>query len=283
MIAVTGANGQLGRLIINNLLKKTIPEDVIALVRNPTDAAELKALGIAVREADYEKPDTLSVALKGVTKLLLISSNAVGSRLPQHQAVINAAKNARVNLFAYTSILKSDTNPMGLAEEHKATEAAIKAAELPAVILRNGWYTENYTMGIANALESGFVAGAAGQGKLHTASREDYAEAAAFVLTSEEDQTGNVYELAGDNGFTLAEFAAEISRHTGKDIAYEDLNTESYRSLLVKSGLPDGFAALLADSEEKARDGWLAEQSTTLSRLIGRSTTPLSDSVRQAL
>ncbi len=283
MIGVTGASGQLGRLVIDQLLKKTDVGNVVALVRDVEKAADLTELGIDVRQADYDQPDSLTTALAGIDKLLLISSNAVGVRLPQHQAVIDAAKAANVTLLAYTSILKADTNPMMLAAEHRLTEAAIQASGLPAVLLRNGWYTENYTRNVGTVLQLGMLAGAAASGKFHTAARNDYAEAAAAVLTSSVDQAGKVYELAGDQGFTLEEFAADIAIQSGKPITFQAMNGEDFTNLLIEAGLPEGFAAALADSEVHAQEGWLADDSATLSRLIGRPTTPLSASVKAVL
>lgn len=282
MIAITGANGQLGQLVIKSLLQKTQASNIVALVRNPDNAQSLREQGIEVRKSDYNQPDTLTRALQGVDKLLLISGSEVGSRVSQHQAVINAAKDAGVKLFAYTSILKADSSPMMLAQEHKATETLITESGLPAVILRNGWYTENYTQSLQGVLQAGAVAGAAQQGKLFTAARKDYAEAAAVVLTSE-NQAGKVYELAGDEGFTLAEYAAEISKQTDKDIPYADMSGDDFAKLLVQVGLPEGFAGALADSEVQAAKGWLAEESKTLSQLIGRATTPLAESVAEVL
>ena len=283
MIAITGANGQLGRLVITHLLEKTDAKNIVALVRNLDSAAELQALGIEVRQADYNKPETLANAFEGIDKLLLISSSEIGSRAQQHQAVIDAVKDKGLALFAYTSILRADTSPMMLAQEHKVTEQAIKEAALPAVILRNGWYSENYTQSIAGVLEAGMLAGAGKEGKLFTAARNDYAEAAATVLTSEQSHAGKVYELAGDEGFTLAEYAAEIAKQSGKSIQFKDMSEADFSNLLVQVGLPKGLADVLADSEACAADGWLAEDSKTLSQLIGRDTTPLAESIAAVL
>lgn len=283
MIAITGANGQLGRLVITSLLERTGATNIVALVRNPDSAAELKSLGIEVRQADYSKPETLINAFEGVDKLLLISGNEVGSRVQQHQAVIDAVKDKGLTLFAYTSLLKADLSPMILAQEHKLTEQAIKDAGLPAVILRNGWYSENYTQSIGGVLEAGMVAGAAEEGKLYTAARKDYAEAAAMVLTSEQSHVGKVYELAGDYGFTLGQYAAEISKQSGKHIQFQSMTGEDFANLLVQIGLPEGFAGLLADAEIQAASGWLADDSKTLNQLIGRDTTPLAESIAKVL
>ncbi|NRA55777.1 MAG: SDR family oxidoreductase [Gammaproteobacteria bacterium] len=283
MIAITGANGQLGQLVITNLLTKTAASNIVALVRNLDNAQALTALGVVVRQADYDKPATLTSALVGVSKLLLISGSEVGQRLAQHQAVIDAAKAAGVALFAYTSILKADSSPLLLAQEHKATEQQINASGLPAVILRNGWYTENYTQGIEGALNSGSIAGSADQGIFSTAARNDYAEAAAVILTSNENHVGKVYELAGDDGFTLSDYAAEITKQTGKEIKYDNLSAQELTSLLMSFGLNEGFATCLVDAELNAATGWLADTSKTLSKLIGRATTPLTQSITQML
>lgn len=283
MIAVTGANGQLGQHVIQSLLKTTPAANIVALVRDPAKAEHLKNLGVTVRTADYNQSATLSDALAGVTKLLLISGSEVGQRVPQHQAVIDAAKNANLELFVYTSILKADTSPLMLAQEHEETEARIKASGLPAVILRNGWYTENYTQSVPGILQAGAVAGAAAQGRFSTAARKDYAEAAAAVLTSEQSHVGQTYELAGDQSFTLAEFAAQIAEQSGKEVPYSNMPKEEFAALLVNIGLPEGFASALADAEDHASRGWLEDNSQTLSQLLGRNTTPLSKSISEAL
>ncbi|WP_417535062.1 SDR family oxidoreductase [Marinobacterium stanieri] len=282
MIAITGATGQLGQQIIESLLQKTDANNLVALVRNPAKAEALKALGVDVREADYDRPETLVPALKGVEKLLLISANEVGHRVPQHQAVIEAAKAGGVGLLAYTSILKADTSPMLMANEHKVTEALIQDSGIPAVILRNGWYSENYTQSIGAILQVGAVNGAAQDGRFHTATRKDYAEAAAVVLTTE-NQAGKVYELAGDTGFTLAEFADALTKKTGQTIGYNNMKGEEFTALLVQIGLPQLFAEALADSEVQAAEGWLADDSKTLSTLIGRPTTAFSESIAAVL
>lgn len=283
MIAITGANGQLGKLVIQQLLNRTTADQIIALVRNPEQADNLRAQGVEVREADYDRPETLTSALQGVNKLLLISGNQVGQRVAQHQAVIDAAKTAGVELLAYTSILKADQSPLGLAEEHKITEAAIAASGLANVILRNGWYTENYTQNIAAVLAHNAVVGSADKGQLHTAARVDYAEAAAVVLTDAQSHAGNIYELAGDQGFTLQEYANAIAAKTAKEIHYQPLSAADFTALLTDAGLPEGFAALLADAEAQAAKGWLADDSLTLSKLIGRPTTALTTSLEEVL
>ncbi|MFC3150139.1 SDR family oxidoreductase [Litoribrevibacter euphylliae] len=280
MIAVTGANGQLGRLVIESLIEQVPATEVVALVRNVNDANELAALGVEIREADYDKPDTLAKALQGINKLLLISSNAVGQRVPQHQAVVDAAKEEGVNLLVYTSILKAQQSPMKMAQEHVATEDYIQQSGVPAVILRNGWYSENYTGSIKDVVQYGVVAGASADGRISSADRKDYAEAAAAVLASKDDLSGNVYELAGDASFSLSEYAQEIARQSGKEVTFNSMNDTEYQGFLVSVGLPEGFAALLADSDLNARDGWLFDDSGTLSKLIGRPTTSIQQSIK---
>lgn len=282
MIAVTGATGQLGRLVINALLKKVPASEIIAAVRSPEKASDLAALGIQVRKADYSQPTTLDSAFQGVDKLLLISSSEVGQRVAQHTAVIEAAKRARVKLLAYTSLLHADKSLLGLGEEHRATEALLRESGLPVVLLRNGWYTENYTASIAPALAHGAFIGSVGEGRIASAARQDYAEAAAVALT-QENQAGKVYELAGDDSYTLTEFSAEIARQSGKPVVYQDLSEADFRQALIGAGLPEGFATLLADSDAGAAKGGLFDDSHTLSKLIGRPTTPYAKVIAATL
>lgn len=281
MILVTGASGQLGRLVIDSLLEKTAASNIVAAVRSPEKVADLAEKGVQVRQADYTDQDSLVAAMQGVEKVLLISSSEVGQRTAQHSNVINAAKQADVSLIAYTSILKADTSPLILAQEHVATENMLADSGVPHVLLRNGWYSENYTMGVAAALEHGVV-GCAGDGKLSTASRADYAAAATAVLL-QDGQAGKVYELAGDNAFTLSEYAAAISNVTGKTVAYQNVPEAEYTKILVGAGLPEGFAAILADSEAGASKGGLFSESKDLSTLIDRPTTLIEDSIKAAL
>lgn len=282
MIVITGASGQLGRLVIEALLQKLPAGEIVAAVRNPEKVADLAARGVQVRVADYDQPASLAAAFAGADKLLLISANEVGRRLPQHRAVIDAAKTAGVGLLAYTSILHADTSPLPLATEHKETEALIRVSGLPAVILRNGWYTENYVAGIPAALQYGVVLGCAGAGRIASAARADYAAAAAAVLT-QDNQAGRIYELAGDESYTLAELAGEIARQSGKAVVYQDLPESEFKAALLRAGLPEALATLLAESDVGASQGGLFDDDRQLSQLIGRPTTPLSKLVGQAL
>ena len=278
-IAVTGATGQLGRLVVEHLKTLVQAGEIVALARDPAKAADL---GVAVRAADYAQPETLSAALAGIDTLLLISSDAVGQRVAQHRNVIEAAKAAGVKRIAYTSILRADTTPIALAEEHIATEALIKASGLTYALLRNGWYFENYTGSLAGAIAAGAVIGASGEGKISAATRGDDAQAAAVVVATP-DAENRVYELAGDTAFTRADLAAEVSRQTGKAIAYNDLPEATYAGILESFGLPAPFAAILAQSDVGAGQGGLFDDGHALSGLIGRPTTSLADAVAQAL
>lgn len=283
MIAITGATGQLGRLVIEGLLKKVPAAQIVAVVRDPAKAADFAARGVQVRQADYSQPATLGAAFAGVDKLLLISSSEVGRRVVQHQAVITAAKAAGVGLLAYTSILHADRSPLALAVEHRATEAALVASGIPHVLLRNGWYVENYTVGVGAALQHQAVLGSAGAGRISSASRADYADAAVAVLTAVEPQAGRRYELAGGSAFTLAEFAAEIARQSGSALVYKDLPEADYKAALLGAGLPEPLAGLLAESDVGASQGALFADDPALERLIGRPATDLREAVRQAL
>jgi len=282
MIVVTGATGQLGRLVIATLLKTVPAAEIVAAVRNPEKAKDLAESGIQVRYADYSQPASWDDVLKGANKVLLISSSEIGQRVNQHRTVIDAAKRCGIKLLAYTSVLHADTSMLGLAAEHRETEALLSASGVPFVLLRNGWYTENYTAGVPAALAHGCVYGCAGDGRISSAARADYAEAAAVVLTSD-NQAGRVYELAGDTSYTLTELAAEISRQSGKNIGYVNLPQAEYKDILIKVGLPEVIAELLADSDNGASQNALFDDSRQLSTLITRGTTPLTSTVAVAL
>lgn len=283
MIAITGATGQLGRLVLKGLLERVRPDQIVAAVRTPAKAADLTALGIEVREADYNRPETLRSALAGVDTLLLISSTELGgSRVAQHRAVIDAAKAAGVGLLAYTSILRADSSRVKLAVDHRGTEAALAEAGLPTVLLRNGWYTENYLAALAPVLAHGAIMGSAREGRVSLAARADYAAAAVAVLTTE-GHAGRTYELAGDTGWTLAGLAAEIARQSGRPVAYRDLPQAEYEALLVQLGLPAVLAGLLADADAQAAEDALLDDGHALSRLIERPTTPVAETVAAAL
>jgi NAD(P)H dehydrogenase (quinone) len=251
-------------------------------VRNPEKARDLAQQGVQVRQADYGQPAALEAALSGIERLLLISSSEVGQRATQHRAVIEAARRAGVGRIAYTSILHADTSPLALAREHVETEKMLAESGLPFVLLRNGWYTENRLGMLQAVVEHGALIGAAKSGRLATATRADYADAAAAVLLAD-GVAGLVYELAGDTSYTLADLAAEIARQSGKPVVYRDLPEADYKAALMQFGLPEPFAALLADSDAGTARGALDDDGRVLSRLIGRPTTPMAGSVRAAL
>jgi NAD(P)H dehydrogenase (quinone) len=278
-IGVTGATGQLGRLVVEELKKKGVSNNVVALVRSTEKA---KDLGVEVREFDYSRSEKLESALTGVDYLLLISSNEIGQRATQHANIINAAKPAGVKWIVYTSLLHADKSTLSLAGEHLDTENALKSSGIPYTILRNGWYTENYTGSISGAIKAGAFIGSAGEGKIASASRTDFAEAAAVVLTSDGHQ-GKVYELAGDKAYTLKELAAEVYKQTGKDIPYNNLPEADYASILTNIGLPEGLATAIAGWDTAASKNDLFDDSHQLSKLIGRTTTGLTESVAAVL
>jgi NAD(P)H dehydrogenase (quinone) len=279
-LAITGATGQLGRLAIAALKARFPGLPIIALARTPDKAVDLN---IEVREADYHRPETLAKALVGVTRLVLISSYDMTNRPGQHQNVINAAKAAGVGHLIYTSLLKGLDSPLLLAADHKATERAIAASGLDATILRNSWYTENYTgIPLVRALEGGTMIGCAGDGKFSTASRADLAEAIA-VVASGPGHEGKTYELAGDAAYTMSDMAAEVSRITGRAIPYDDISEAAFVDLLKGTGLPDKYAAIIADVDARAAEGALFDDGGVLGRLIGRPTTPMAVTIAKAL
>lgn len=274
-IAVTAASGQLGRLAITAF--KVRGAAPVALARSPEKATDL---GVEVRHFDYAAPDPS--ALHGIGMLVLISSGDFNDRVGQHRNVIAAAKAAGVSHLIYTSVLKGDRSPMLLASDHVATEATIRDSGLAHTILRNGWYTENYTTSLSAALAHGAMAGAAGDGLVSTAARADYAEAIAIVALDPAHQ-GKVHELAGDHAYRMADMAAEVSRRTGKSIGYASLPETQYAEMLTGFGIPEAVARVIADSDAQAAKGALFDDSHTLSRLIGRPTTPMAETVKAAL
>lgn len=266
-------------MVVEHLKARTSAGDLVALVRTPEKASDL---GIEVRTFDYNKTNGLAEALQGLDQLLLISGNEIGQRAAQHQNIIHAAREAGIRRIIYTSLLHADRSSLSLAQEHFDTESALKASGISFTILRNGWYTENYTASLPGALQAGVLTGSAGEGKISSASRDNFAEAAAVVLTTPGHE-GKIYELAGDESYTLADLAAEISRQTGKDIPYRNLTEEEYAAALQKLGLPEGLAHAFAGFDISASKDVLFNESRQLSQLLGHPTTPLSESVKAAL
>lgn len=281
---VTGATGALGRLVIDELLKRVPAESIVAGVRSRGHdlAKQLEAQGVEVRVADYTQPSTLATAFEGIDRLLLISSNAMEERTAQHKNVIDAARYAGVRLVAYTSLLHADRSPLGLADVHRQTEAYLKLSGLPFVLLRHGWYTENHVASIRPALEHAAVMGSAGEGRFSSATRAELAEADAIVLTSA-GQAGRVHELAGDESYSLADLAAAISAASGKPVAYKDMLKPDFKAVLTRMGLPESLAELIADADLAAFNGGLEDNSRQLSALLDRPTASWREVVRQAV
>jgi NAD(P)H dehydrogenase (quinone) len=279
--AVTGASGQLGRLVLDEMLQKVPAGDVVAIVRDPSKLADFAAKGIDVRQADYDDPASLDAALAGVDRLLLISGNAVGQRERQHGNVINAAKKAGVSYLAYTSILHADSSKLALAPEHVATEKLLAASGLNYDLLRHGWYMENYTGNLAPSIASGAILGASGEGRVSPATRRDLAAGDAAALVG--GKGGDVYECAGDESFTMAELAAEVSAASGKPVAFQNMEEADYAKVLEGVGLPPPVAAMLASTSKLTTQGELEDHSNDLSRLSGRPTTRVADAVRASL
>ena len=280
--AITGATGQLGRLAIRALLKKTAAEKIVALVRDEQKAQDLQEQGITLRHFDYDQPEHLADALQGIDQLLLISANEIGHRTLQHQTVITAAQQAGVKHILYTSLLHADRNPLGLAQEHRETEALIQASGLTFTFLRNNWYSENYLANIAHAVETGTLFGSAEQGKISSASRQDYAEAAAQVLASS-GHDNKIYELAGSNSYSLSDLADYISQAANKKVIYQNISAEDYKQALNAAGLPSALVDVIVDADVHAAQGALYSQSQDLEHLLGRKTTPIQDQIQTIL
>ena len=282
MIAITGATGLLGQHVIENLLQTVPANQIVAFARDVKKGSSLSQKGVLVRQADYNDKASLITALQGVDKLLLISSSEVGKRTIQHRNVIEAAKSADVQFLAYTSILHADRSPLSLHVEHVETEKMLADSGISYTLLRNGWYTENYLASVPAAIEHGVFLGAAGDGKIASATRADYALAAARVI-SEEGHIGKVYELAGDEAWTLEQLAKELTKQSGKQVIYNNLSQADFVAALKTAGLPDKLSNMLADSDIGASKGGLFDDSHTLSKLIGRRTTTLAESIKAIL
>jgi len=283
-VVVTGATGHLGRLVVESLLQRGVPAgEIVATGRNLEKIKDLADRGVRTVHADFNDPESLKAAFTGAQKLLLVSGADIGQRIPQHTNAIAAAKAVGVELIAYTSVAGADTTTMILAKDHQGTEAALATAGVPYALLRNGWYHENYTDALPATLERGVIVGSAGEGRVSGASRLDYAEAAAVVLSTE-GHAGAVYELGGDVAYTQAELAAEVTAQSGTPVAYQDIPVAEYEKMLAEVvGLPAPVAAMVSDIDRAVSEGNLEIRSGDLSRLIGRPTTPLATAVQAAL
>lgn len=282
-VAITGVTGHLGRLVVESLLARIVPADqIVATGRNLSKLADLADQGVQTHASDYNDVDSLREVFSRADRVLFVSGNEVGQRITQHRNVIQAAKDVGVQLIAYTSIANADRTTMQLAAEHQATEQLLAESGVPFALLRNSWYIENYTAQLPTYLEYGAVVGSAGEGRVSAATRADYAEAAAAVMIGE-DQAGKVYELGGDDAFTMAELADEVSRASGRPVTYQDLPVEEYTQVLVKAGVPEPYAAALAESDRGVARGDLLVTSGDLSRLIGHPTTSMAAAVQAAV
>jgi NAD(P)H dehydrogenase (quinone) len=282
-IVVTGATGHLGRLVVESLLSKGVaPAEIVAGGRSIDKLADLADQGVTVVPLDYTKPETLDAAFAGATQVLLISASEPGNRVALHAAAIDAATRAGVEHLVYTSAPKATTSALVLAPEHKATEELIVASGIPATILRNGWYTENYTNTVEQARQSGEIVASVGDGRVASASRADYAEAAAVVLTDPTTR-GTVYELSGDTSWDHDEFAAATADITGRPVAFRNVTPEEHTAILTSVGLDAGTAGFVVALDQNTKAGLLGETSGDLGRLIGRPTTPLLEGLRAAV
>ncbi|MFL4948786.1 SDR family oxidoreductase [Streptomyces sp. MMS24-I31] len=280
-IVVTGATGHLGRHVVEQLLEKVPADRITAVVRTPERAADFAARGVRIAVADYNAPETFDGLFAAGDKVLLVSGNEFDKgRVQQHRVVIDAAEAAGVALLAYTSA--PGTLKAALADDHRGTEEALLASEVPYTLLRNGWYHENYTENLAPVLEHGAVVHAAGEGRVSSASRADYAAAAVAVLTGEGHEN-RTYELGGDEAWSFAEFAAEVGRQSGREIVYRPVSVEEYQGILAGAGLPGPLAAVLAGVEASIENGELVVDTGDLSRLTGRPATPLAEAIGAAL
>ncbi|MCS5721287.1 SDR family oxidoreductase [Herbiconiux sp. CPCC 203407] len=283
-IVVTGATGHLGRLAIDHLLARGVPADgIVGAGRDPQKLAALAdATGVGTAVIDYSDPASLDAALAGASTLVLVSGSEVGKRVEQHGNAIEAAKRAGVERLVYTSAPKATTSALVLAPEHKATEELIAASGLAATILRNNWYNENYANAFAQAGATGVHLASIGQGTVASASRSDYAEAIAAVVTADDPQAhaGAVYELSGDTAWTGEEFAAAAARVLGREVVFSDSTPEEHLAALTAAGLDEGTAGFVVTLDGNIRDGLLGETSGDLGRLIGRPTVTLEEYFR---
>jgi NAD(P)H dehydrogenase (quinone) len=282
-LIVTGATGQFGRLTVESLLQRGVPaREIVATGRRLDRLKDFADRGVTVRAADYADPASLRAAFEGATRLLLVSGSDPGVRVEQHRNVIEAARRNGVGLLAYTSIVNAPTSTMRIAGDHQASEALLAQSGVPFVLLRNSWYIENYTAHLAAVLEQGAIFGSAGEGRVSAATRADYAQAAAAVLTSDGHQD-RAYELGGDTAFTLAELAAEITAQSSTQVRYTDLPEKDYARALAENGVPQPYAETLADADQGLRRSELRTDSRDLRRLLGRPTTPLADAIAAVL
>ena len=279
-IVITGATGRLGRHVISSLLRLDVQlPDLVAAGRDEEKLGALRELGLATVRADYTEPATLEEAFAGADTVLLISSSEVGIRVPQHRNAVDAAVRAGVSRLVYTSALGADRGKLLLADEHLATEEAIAASGLPFTILRNGWYTENFEPALRHAETTGVVLASAGDGRVASATREDYAEAIAAVL-AQDGHAGRTYELSGDVAWSFDELAAALTEVLDREVTYRRLTPEQHLAELERTGVDESTARFLVALDANIEDGALDLVTGDLSRLLGRRTTALVDALR---
>lgn len=277
-IAVTGATGQLGALVIDHLLDRVPASEVVAVVRDAEKARRHADRGVEVRVADYTDRAALESALAGVDRLLLVSGNEIGQRTTQHTTVIEAAKAAGVGFVAYTSVLQAEGSPLLVAPEHVETEHVLADSGLPHTLLRNGWYHENYAPSIDAARHTGAVLTSAGDGRVASAARTDYAEAAAIVLTS--DAPASVYELSGDVAWTQDDLASALADVLGTPVDVQQVDSAAHTAALTAAGLDEGTVHFVVTTDGHIAGGHLASTPGDLAALLDRPTTPLVETLR---
>ncbi|MBF4606532.1 NmrA family NAD(P)-binding protein [Curtobacterium sp. VKM Ac-1393] len=275
-IIVTAASGHLGRLVVESLIERgAAPGSVVATSRDVGRIADLAASGVRTAVLDYSRPNTIADVIGAGDVVVLISSDAVGQRVAQHAAVIDAAARAGAGRIIYTSVLDASRSTLVLAPEHKATEEAIAASGVPATILRNGWYTENYATALDIARQSGMLVASVGEGRVASASRRDFAEAAA-VVALDDTTAGRVFELSGDTAWTHAELASVLTDLIGSPVRYRALSPDEHAEFLRGAGLDEDTVGFLVALDAGIRDDLLAHTSGELRALIGRPTTTLA-------
>ncbi len=282
-IVVTGATGHLGRLIVEALLRDGTPaSDVVAAGRNVEKLDDLAAQGVRVARIDYTDAASLAAAFEGADTLMLVSGSEVGQRFAQHSAAIDAAKAAGISRIVYTSAPAATTSALVLAPEHKATEEYLAASGIPFTIVRNGWYTENYFQAAQQGAATGVIAASVGAGTVASAARKDYADAAAAVLVGEGHE-GKTYELSGDTAWDFEELAATVAELADTPVVYNSLTPEQHAELLASFGLDEGTVGFVVALDGNIRDGLLGHTPGDLSKLTGRPTTPLRETLATAL
>ena len=268
-ILVTGANGHLGRLVIDTLLDKGAT--VIAASRDPSKLADLTARGVETRHADFDDRASLEAAFAGVDRVLIISTDSLGSgqRLQQHLAAVAAAQAAGVGHIVYTSMPNPEGSAVTFAGDHLGTENAVKATGIPYTILRNAWYQENLFMSLPSALASGQWYSANGDGKIGHVARADCARAAAAVLF--DPPVNQTLTLTGPQTFTTAEVADLVSEVTGKPIQVIGVSDEQLAGGLKHAGLPDALIPMLVSFDTNTRQGGFDIVTDAVEKLTGRA------------